>query len=141
MTKIKITKTQYDSILLREQQERLSNLITEDKKKEEVVSEDMYLVLLIINKLLGNKHTGMNAANEEKAFKNQKTLNLTKDILENKNKIDDLIENLEKKGMSNPSEKLGKNARKIFDGFNKIVDVKNKLSDKALHNLLSLVHA
>ena len=142
MGKIKITKKQYEAILLHEQEARLKlikSTINEEEKDKDALSKEISDLVFILAKLLGKELTGQNKIYLEKALSDKAKLKTLKEMLEDSEKTKKLIDALVSKGMNNPSEKIGKNALKIVDEFNKL-DNEIQLDDKAIHNLLSLVH-
>ena len=142
MGKLKITKKQYDTILLREQESRLKSIsmpIMEETKGKEPLSNGISNLVFILAKLLGKEMTGQNKVHLENALNDVTNLKRLKGMLEDSDKTKELISGLEAKGMDNPSEKLGLNAKEIIAEFNKLnPDI--QLDDKALHTLLGLVH-
>ena len=114
MAKLKITQKQYDAILLHEKETRLKSLIKEEKASD-VMPRDMADICLIVSKLLGNNLSGLNKVNAEQAIANKNYLKRLKEMLENADKTKELIEALEEKGLSNPTETLGRNAKKIIE--------------------------
>lgn len=142
MGKIKITKKQYEAILLHEQEARLKSIkstINEEEKDKDALSKEISDLVFILAKLLGKELTGQNKIYLEKALSDKAKLKTLKEMLEDSEKTKKLIDALVSKGMNNPAEKIGKNALKIVDEFNKL-DNEIQLDDKAIHNLLSLVH-
>ena len=138
MAKLKITQEQYNRILVTEQMNRLKS-ITEGDKSNDKLSNEMSNLVFILAKLLGKELSGQNKIYLETAIKNKNYFKKLKDMLEDSSKTKELISALELKGMPNPTEKLGNKAKEIVDGFNELSG-EIKLDDKALHNLLSLVH-
>lgn len=133
MKKIKITKQQYDKIVLHEQK-----LIIAEAEKP--IKTDLNVILGICL-MLGLNVTGLNKERAEKALNDQSVVNNIKIYLEDKDKLVELIESMEQKGMSNPVERLKKDISGFIKTFNNN-SLKNnfevKLSSKALVNLHSL---
>lgn len=130
MSKIKITQKQYDTILLHEQMVR-GVLLTEGTKE----------LVLSIALLAGLKLTGQNEYIANNAIKDSKNLSLIKKTLEDENKIKELVDSMDEKGMKNASDTLSKNADKIVKKFNEISDEKKmgiKLDFLSLGHLKSL---
>lgn len=107
MAKIKITREQYDKIVLHEQMSR-SKMLTE-------TTQD---VVLGVAMLAGLKLTGTNEIVAKKALEDEKTLGLIKSTLEDESKTKELVKKFEEKGMNDVNVFLSKNADKIQDGFN-----------------------
>jgi hypothetical protein len=124
--KLKITKEQYQKLLINEQESR-SKLLTEATHE----------VTLVIASLGGLKLSGMNDTNVKKNLKNIDTLNLVKSTLEDSDKVKDLVKSLEEKGMKDPNGFLSNNAEKIIKNYN-TYNEKNKLDFLAKSNLKDL---
>jgi len=122
-TKIKITPTQYNMILLREQQERSSSL---------VISEGIDKVLMGFSNILGIRLTGKNKIEGDAALNNNAILIKIKDVLEDKSRLSSLVDSLEEKGLENPSSRLANDAHKIIVKYNKIA------TERGLKDLLGL---
>lgn len=145
MTKIKITQTQYNAILLREQQSRLkasSNVLNENIATDpELLEEGWKEVVLGVAMMLGVGLTGQNKLMAQDAVKNATTMAQIKATLEDSSKVAELSDLLEKKGMKNADDKLADNAEHIMDQFNDIAEdngIKYKVDTKVVTNLQSL---
>ena len=112
--KIRITTEQYNTILLREQQER---------SNKSQLNEN---VLMGFSKLIGVPLTKQNLVDGDAALSNPKTIEQIKDILEDKSKLDSMIDSLKEKGMENPSAELSKDPHKLIAKFNKLA-AENKI--------------
>jgi hypothetical protein len=112
--KIRITTEQYNTILLREQQER---------SNKSQLNEN---VLMGFSKLIGVPLTKQNKIDGDAALSNPKTIEQIKDILEDKSKLDAMIDSLKEKGMENPSAKLSEDPHKLIAKFNKLA-AENKI--------------
>lgn len=120
MLKIKITKEQYEKIIL-----------FETKNKSQILSEGFRDEVLGISKLMGINLTGLNDEIATKALNDQKVLSNIKKRLENESDLDELIKALEEKGLKNPKENLSNNVNKIIKNFNKL-NPKEKIGTKTL---------
>jgi outer membrane protein OmpA-like peptidoglycan-associated protein len=145
MTKIKITQTQYNAILLREQQSRLkasSNILNENIATDpELLEEGWKEVVLGVAMMLGVGLTGQNKAMAQDAVKNASTMAQIKATLEDSSKVAELSDLLEKKGMKNADEKLADNAEQVMDQFNDIAkhnNIKYHVDTKVVTNLQGL---
>ena len=145
MAKIKITQKQYDTILLREQESRLSvyrPIITETlDPSAELLEEGWREVVLGVAMMLGVGLTGQNKLIAQDAVKNAQTMSQIKSTLEDSTKIGELVDLLKEKGMKDPEGKLVQNAEKVVDEFNKISDnndLKYKVDVKAVNNIQAL---
>jgi len=117
MTKIKITSEQYNKILLHEQHVRTNSLKT--------LNEGIKEVVLGVSMLMGINLTGLNKEQAEKALKDKNVMLEISSTFENESKIDELIKNLEEKGMVNAKEKLSSKANQVITKFNKISEENN----------------
>lgn len=115
--KLKITTSQYNTILINEQQARSNS---------NQLNENTDLVLMGFSKMIGVPLTGLNKTAGDKALEDKTIIIKIKDTIENKHKLKSLIDKLEEKGMENPSARLSKNPQNIIDKYNKIA------SDKGL---------
>jgi hypothetical protein len=115
--KLKITTSQYNTILINEQQARSNS---------NQLNESVDLVLMGFSKMIGVPLTGLNKTAGDKALEDKTIIIKIKDTIENKHKLKSLIDKLEEKGMENPSARLSKNPQNIIDKYNKIA------SDKGL---------
>lgn len=116
MKKIIITETQYSKILLFEKNNRA--LITESRE-----------VLYGIAKLMDVKLSGMNLEVANKALDDEKVLKNILTTLEDDNKFDTLVGEMESKGMENAKDKLLKHGDSIVNKFNNICEKKG-LTDR-----------
>lgn len=106
--KIKITEDQYKKILLHEHSNR--SLINEQNNE----------VVLGIALLAGLDLTGHNKKIADEALSKEDILSKIKSTLENKDKLKNIADNFEEKGMEDPSNFLSKNANKIKEKFNSL---------------------
>jgi hypothetical protein len=135
MTKIRITEKQYQTILTHINENKISL-----NESEDVIKSDLN-VILVISKLIGINLTGLNKIKLENALKDVSVYEKVKSSLESKEKIDEIIESLEIKGVSEPKRKLKEKMSSIISKFNALskengFDV--TLSAKAMTNLNSL---
>lgn len=152
MTKLRISKKQYDTILLREQETRIKAiteaLIQEEGPDKEIIEEgvkDWVLgAALIIAQAIGSNamaQSGHNKVVADKAIHNKEIMGQIKSTLEDSTKTADLVSAMEKLGMKNPTDLLAKNADKVASEFNRVA-ADNKLSyhvdTKAVDNLKAL---
>lgn len=126
--KIKITTEQYNAILMREQQER---------SNKSQLNEN---VLMGFSKFIGVPLTGQNKVDGDAALSDISTIKKIKDTLEDKSKLDSMIDSLKEKGMENPSSRLSEDPHKIIDKFNKLASEYKieMLGTDALTNLSDL---
>jgi len=115
--KLKITKSQYNTILISEQQIRSNT---------KQLNENADLVLMGFSKMIGVPLTGLNKEAADKALEDNNIITKIKNTIEDKHKLKSLIDRLEEKGMDNPSARLSKDPQNIIDKYNKIA------SDKGL---------
>ena len=115
--KLKITTSQYNTILINEQQSRSNS---------NRLNESADLVLMGFSKMIGVPLTGLNKTDGDKALEDKSIITKIKDTIEDKHKLKSLIDRLDEKGMENPSARLSKEPQKIIDKYNKIA------SDKGL---------
>jgi hypothetical protein len=118
MKKIKITKEQYDRLIISEQK-RLVN------KNSEILKENIKEIVFGVAKLMGLSLTGQNEIMAKKALNNAESMKKIKDTLEDKNKVEELIDLMKEKGMENYSTILNNESDKIINNFNKISDKQN----------------
>jgi outer membrane protein OmpA-like peptidoglycan-associated protein len=145
MAKLKITKEQYNRILIREQEARLKasgDLLTENISTDpELLEEGWKEVVLGVAMMMGVGLSGQNKAMAQDAVKNASTMSQIKATLEDENKVAELSDLLEKKGMKNADEKLANNAEQVMDQFNKIAKnnkIKYHVDTKVVKNLQQL---
>jgi hypothetical protein len=105
MKKIKITKKQYESLILLEQ-------------KNKIINEEINNIILPISLLMGYKLTGLNKYNAEKSLDNQHTLKMIKDTLEDENKVNELIKSLGDRGIKDADIKLSNKSLSLIKNFN-----------------------
>jgi hypothetical protein len=145
MKKIKITREQYNSIILAEQK-RLSNNATDllsESINENVVrlDEGWKDVVLGISMLMGVNLTGQNSAMAQKAINNVDVMNQIEATLEDEGKIKQLVDAMKEKGMKDPSAMLANNAEEIVNNFNDLSNKEKlgvKLSVVTVKNLKAL---
>jgi hypothetical protein len=136
MTKIRISERQYNLILSHK------NLI---KEGDDVITTDSD-VLLLMNKFINEKSaTGFNEYKLDKLLTKENigsVLEKTKTILEDKQKLEELIQDLKNgKGVVDPEKKMVENLSHIIAEFNKLSKENNldvKLSREAMNNINSL---
>ena len=131
MKKLKITKEQYEKILIHEQKERL---LMEDK---EVSFNHDKLALMGFAKILGIKLTKQNEIDANKATNSTKVMSNIKSIISDPKKREELIKDLESKGMVEPHKKMVTNYQKIVSNFNKYakaLGMEDELTESGLLN-------
>jgi hypothetical protein len=146
MKKLKITKEQYDRLVLTEQKVRtnvyVDGILTEDiNNKAELLDEGLKDILLGVSMLIGLNLSGQNKDIGDKALNNANIMKQIEATLEDKNKTQELIDAMKAKGIKDPSAMLASNAEKIIDRYNEISDDKDiniKLGVVAVKNLKSL---
>ena len=145
MSKLKITQKQYNTILLREQETRLSvhkPIITETiDPSAELLEEGWREIVLGVAMMLGVGLTGQNKLIAQDSVKNAQTMSQIKSTLEDSTKMGELVDLLKEKGMKDPEGKLVQNAEKVVDEFNKIAadnNLKYKVDIKAVNNIQAL---
>lgn len=145
MAKLKITKEQYNRILIREQQARLKasgDILNENlSTNPELLEEGWKEVVLGVAMMMGVGLSGQNKAMAQDAVKNEKTMAQIKATLEDESKIEELSGKLEEKGMKNADEKLVDNAEHVMDQFNEIAknnNIKYRVNTKVVTNLQQL---
>lgn len=126
--KIKITSKQYNNLLLREQSERITN---------KLLNENIDGVLMGFSKIIGVKLTNRNKIEGDKAVADSDTLIKIKTTLEDKNKLDSLVDALETKGMENAKTRLSTDSQKIINDINDIL-IKKELESVGLSGLNNL---
>ena len=117
MTKIRITSTQYNNLLLHEQKRRInsSNLIKEGLKE----------VAMCVSMLLGFNLTGLNKTIGDKALSDNATMSEIKATLEDESRTKELIDWLDEKGMKDAELKLSNKASEIVTKYNDIAEKNN----------------
>jgi len=145
MAKLKITKEQYQRILMREQEARLNasgDLLTENlNESAQLLEEGWREVVLGVAMMLGVGLTGQNKAMAQDAVKNATTMAQIKSTLEDEGKVGELVDALKTKGMKDPESKLAQNAEKVMDAYNRIAaddDIKYRVDTKVVKNLQQL---
>jgi len=133
MKKLKITREQYNALILAEQK-RLTinptNVLTESiNENVEKLDEGWKEIVLGISMLMGLNLTGQNDLTAKKALSDANIMNQIETTLEDKSKTEELINLMKEKGIKDPSDMLAKNAEEIVDNFNELSD-KEKLGAK-----------
>jgi hypothetical protein len=126
--KIKLTSKQYNNLLLHEQKERSS---------DNLLNENFNALLMTFSKIIGVNLSGRNKIEAEKSIKDLNILKQVKSTLEDKNKLDDLVNGLETKGMQNTKTKLATDSQKIINDINDLL-IKNDLGGVGLNGLTNL---
>lgn len=133
MTKIKITKEQYEKILINEQSNRLIN------EGSDLTFNNSGDVLMGFSKLLGLKLTNQNKLTADKATNNPDILLAIKKTILDQDKREQLIDDLKNKGMSDPEKKLIHNYEQIVINFNKYAEalgLTDRLNNSGLLNAI-----
>lgn len=145
MSKLKITRKQYNSILLHEQKSRLEasgEIIVEKTVLDtQAINESWREVVLGVAQILGVGLTGHNKILAQDALKNDSIMGEIKATLEDEDKLKELVDAFEAKGMKDPSKSLSTKAEKVIDTFNQISinnHLKHKLDTKVVNNLQAL---
>lgn len=145
MKKIKITKEQYERLVLTEQKRVLNTenyFLTESiNGNAELLEEGWKDIVLGLSLLMGLQLTGQNNAIAQKAVQNKDIMNQIEATLEDEDKTQELIDKMKEKGMADPSAMLSKNAETIINNFNDLSDKEKmgaKLSVVTVKNLKSL---
>jgi len=145
MAKLKISQKQLNTILLREQENRLkayTAILNENlDPSTELLEEGWREVVLGVAMMLGVGLTGQNKAIAQDAVKNAQTMAQVKATLEDESKTKELVDAMKEKGMKDPSATLSTNAEKVIDTYNKIAadnHLKYKVDVKAVNNLQAL---
>jgi hypothetical protein len=113
MAKLKITNEQYSRLILKEHNSRLLN----ESEQSLNTSND---ILLGLAKIMGVNLTGFNSHKAENIIKDSKKMLELKKIIQNPEKRQGLIDDLNTKGMINPNDKVLYKSSDIADNFNKI---------------------
>lgn len=113
MAKLKITNEQYSRLILKEHNSRLLN----ESEQSLNTSND---ILLGLAKIMGVNLTGFNSNKAENIIKDSKKMLELKKIIQNPEKRQGLIDDLNSKGMINPNDKVLYKSTDIADNFNKI---------------------
>jgi hypothetical protein len=113
MAKLKITNEQYSRLILKEHNSRLLN----ESEQSLNTSND---ILLGLAKIMGVSLTGFNSHKAENIIKDSKKMLELKKIIQNPEKRQGLIDDLNTKGMINPNDKVLYKSSDIADNFNKI---------------------
>ncbi len=138
MKKIKITKEQYDRLIISEQTRIIINqnsLLSESiNKNAELLEEGWKEIVLGVAMLMGLNLTGQNDLTAKKALSDANTINQIEAKLEDDAKIGELINIMKEKGMKDPSAMLAKNADNIVSDFNKLSEKeKNIRNNRRIH--------
>ncbi len=143
--KIKITKGQYNALLLAEQKRILNNqtnVLTESINENiERLDEGWKEIVLGISMLMGVNLSGQNDLTAKKALSDANVMNQIEATLEDKSKTEELVNLMKEKGMKDPSAMLAKNADEIVNNFNDLSDKEKlgvKLNVVTVNNLKSL---
>lgn len=138
MSKIKISKNQYNHLLIHEQEARLqadtSVIVDESSQVPELLEESWKEVIMGVSMILGVTLTGLNKVAAQNAFQSKTIMKQIKSTLEDSTKIKELVDSLKEKGMKDPDELIARNAGKVVDDFNKIASENNisyRISQKA----------
>lgn len=115
MTKIKITQKQYDIIILNEQK----RMLTESNDKPDYKNDNN--IVLAFSKLMGMSLSGMNKIDAENALKQETTLNKINGILSNKEKLNDLVDDLITKGKADAMDDVLAKKHTIIKNFRETV--------------------
>lgn len=115
MTKIKITQKQYDIIILNEQK----RMLTESNDKPDYKNDNN--VILAFSKLMGMTLSGMNEIDAENALKQETTLSKIHGILSNKEKLNDLIDDLITKGKADAKDDVLVKKHSIIKNFRETI--------------------
>ena len=133
MSKIKITKEQYNTILLHEQKNRLNDnnrVINENSKDTPEPLEKGYReAILCVAFMLGFNLTGLNKENVDKNIKDKNIMGQVKSILEDEEKIKKLVDGLEAKGMVDPLNRLKEKSSNLIKKYNEIA-INNNIEDR-----------
>lgn len=145
MTKIKITRQQYNKLVLAEQQNRQkpnNDILTESiNNNVQLLEEGWKEVVLGISMLMGLNLTGQNNVAAEKAVHNADIMKQIEATLEDKSKTQELVDVMKEKGIKDPSAMLAKNAETIVKRYNEIADdddINIKLGTITVNNLKNL---
>ena len=115
MTKIKITQKQYDIIILNEQK----RMLTESNDKPDYKNDNN--VILAFSKLMGMSLSGMNKIDAENALKQETTLSKIHGILSNKEKLNDLIDDLITKDKADAKDDVLVKKHSIIKNFRETI--------------------
>ena len=122
--RLKLTKKQYNTILLHEQKKRLearkSIVIENTGTNIKLIKEGWKEVVLGVAMILGVNLTGMNKTIAKNAVEDKEIMSKIKETLEDEDKLNELIDALSEKGMKNPENKLSKDPEDVVNKFNKI---------------------
>ena len=145
MAKIKITREQYNKLVLAEQkhrQNKSNDILTESiNNNVQLLDEGWKEIVLGVSLLMGLNLTGQNNAAAEKAINDVNIMKQIEATLGDEAKTQELVDVMKEKGMKDPSAMLAKNANEIISNFNELSD-KEKMGTKlgvvTAHNLKSL---
>jgi hypothetical protein len=145
MSKLKITKEQYNAILLHEQTTRLNanraTIIESTTHRPELLNEAWKDVVLGVAMLCGVNLTGQNKEIADNAVKDPTIMAEIKATLEDEVKISELIDSLLEKGMKAPDKMLSVNPESMVYDFNKTAksnSIDTTIGIKAALNLNSI---
>lgn len=113
MAKLKITNEQYNRLILKEHDSRILN----ETESSLNTSND---ILLGLARIMGVNLTGFNSHKAESIIKDSSKMSELKKIIQNPEKRQGLIDDLNNKGMINPNDKVLYKSTDIADNFNKI---------------------
>jgi hypothetical protein len=113
MAKIRITNEQYSRLILKEHNSRILN----ESEQSLNTSND---ILLGLAKIMDVNLSGFNLHKAENIIKDSKKMLELKKIIQNPEKRQGLIDDLNSKGMINPNDKVLYKSSDIADNFNKI---------------------
>lgn len=113
MAKLKITNEQYNRLILNEHTTRILN----ENESSLNTSND---ILLGLAKIMDVNLTGFNLHKAENVIKDSKKMLELKKIIQNPEKRQELIDDLNTKGMINTNDKILYKYSDIADNFNKI---------------------
>lgn len=145
MSKIKITREQYNKLVLAEQknrQNKSNDILTESiNKNVQLLEEGWKEVVLGISMLMGLQLTGQNNAAAVNAVHNADIMKQIEATLDDEEKTQELVKVMQEKGIKDPSSMLAKNAESIVKRYNEIADDDDfniKLGVITVHNLKNL---
>jgi hypothetical protein len=120
--KLIITESQYNRLFLKEENE--SNDFSFDKE-----------TVIAFAKVIGLPLKGQNEFSANRAVNNKDTISMILSILKDANKREEMVKDLESKGLSNANDFIVKNSEKIIINFNKHAEEVG-LKDKLTLNIL-----
>jgi hypothetical protein len=104
--KLIITESQYNRLFLKEEKE--SDNFSFDKE-----------TVMAFAKVIGLPLKGQNEFSANRAVNNKDTISMILSILKDANKREEMVKDLESKGLSNANDFIVKNSEKIITNFNK----------------------